>query len=218
MATLATLRRRVLIKLGDFQQTRALEADHYLNLAQDQFTRETEQVQLLSVQDIVAGQAAYTLTPAAGYLVAKVLRVTYFDGSRDYPLGGTTFTELEAVDPDWRNATGTRPEQYVRNLNLVTEETVAGDLILLTPPPSANVADGLRVIYAAMTDTAMTADDSTTLLPKYDDAMVDFALAEMKHPDAAAHMQAFVAAIANARAEAERGFEDQPRRVRAWRG
>lgn len=182
MATLAELRKKVQVRLRDWNQNQwnPLEINALLNEAQDAFTRDSEYLTGVDVQSIVASTARYTLTPASGMRIGRVISVAYYDGSTDrVPLIVKTQHGMNDLDSDWRNRTG-EPTHCILNFNDVTESSASNDSVRLYPNPTTSVTNGLRTTYVLLTDGAMTTDVSTMLLPERiaEEALINYATAE----------------------------------------
>lgn len=82
MASLSDLRRYVHEELEDYEAHVEPESiNRTLNRGQDLFTRDSGYLRGVNVQDITAGTARYTLSPASGYRIGRVMAVQFHDGN-----------------------------------------------------------------------------------------------------------------------------------------
>lgn len=192
MATLAELRKKVQLRLRDWNKSKwdPMELDALLNEAQDDFTRRSKYLRGVNKQNIVDGTSLYSLTPASGYRIGQILEVVYYDGSVFHsPLTIISPQELAERDSDWRNSTGDYPTYAVLNFNDGTADTAANDSVRLYPEPSSSVTNGLQVTYVMHTDGQMTADATAMALPERIalEALVNYAVSEAMIRRAAEH-------------------------------
>ena len=180
MASLEYLRRKVQTRIRDFDRklVQPAEIDAILNEAQDRFTKETDYVLSTLIVDIVADQALYELS-TPGYKIGRIQTVKVYDGSTDsWVVLPVSVEKLDALDSDWRNRTSARPWYYVRNYTPSTSLSVKGASIWLYPTPTTTYSSGLRITTSLITDNALVADGSESVVGEWDEALVNYAVAE----------------------------------------